>query len=61
MTSETLIELLKKHPGANIQIKRKVIVNDNGFNRQIESWVDLDEAQVNTTKFGGNTIFIGDL
>jgi hypothetical protein len=37
------------------------MVNDNGFNRQVESWVDLEEAQVNTTKFGGNTLFIGDL
>ena len=62
MNVKELIEKLETlDPTAEVQYKTNVMVTDSqGFKKVQSGWSSLEQKNVFTTRFGGNTIFIGD-
>lgn len=62
MTVEQLIaELQKQNPDAEVQYKGNALTTDAvGFTKSQRTWVPLKPDNIYTTRFGGNTVFIGE-
>ena len=59
MKAQDLIKRLQENPESEVQIRVKVLTEENGYKHEVFAWVPLEEKHIQKTKFGGNTLFIG--
>ena len=50
MKSKELIELLQRNPESEIQIRVKVLTEENGYKREVTAWVPLEEKHIQQAK-----------